>query len=127
MQAIEIKTAKRTEFIDITALVQAGVAELKRPAGLVTVFIPHTTAGLMINENADPAVLADIERALENMVPWNGNYSHGEGNAAAHVKAALLGAALSVPVENGRLQLGAWQGIFFCEFDGPRRRKVWLV
>lgn len=127
MQEIEINTEKRTHFIDITATVQAALAALKLREGTLTVFVPHTTAGLMINENADPDVLADMERALEKIVPWNGNYSHSEGNSAAHVKASLLGSSLSVPVENGRLRLGVWQGIFFCEFDGPRRRKLWLT
>ena len=127
MKEIEISTGRHAEFIDITGLVQAALKDLGLREGAVTVFVPHTTAGIMINENADPDVLADIEFALEKIVPWKGNYRHGEGNAAAHVKASLLGSSLQVPVENGRLRLGTWQGIFFCEFDGPRRRKVWLT
>jgi secondary thiamine-phosphate synthase enzyme len=127
MKELEINTRKHTEFIDITGLVQDSLSSLGLRQGTVTVFVPHTTAGIMINENADPDVLADIEKALERMAPWQGNYSHGEGNAAAHVKTSLLGSSAVVPVENGRLRLGTWQSIFFCEFDGPRQRKVWLV
>lgn len=127
MKTIEVNTVKHTEFVDITASIQASVRASGMHDGTLTVFVPHTTAGLMINENADPDVLADIEQALERIVPWKANYRHGEGNAAAHVKASLLGSSVRVLVENGKLQLGAWQGIFFCEFDGPRRRHVWLM
>jgi len=127
MKEIEVKTGRHTEFIDITGPVQAALRDLELREGAVTVFVPHTTAGIMINENADPDVLSDIETALEKIVPWNGKFSHGEGNAAAHVKASLMGASVRVPVENGRLRLGTWQSIFFCEFDGPRRRKIWLT
>lgn len=127
MKEIEVKTGKHTEFIDITGPVQTALQALNLREGAVTIFVPHTTAGIMINENADPDVLADIELALERIVPWKGNFSHGEGNAAAHVKASLMGSSVRVAVENGRLCLGTWQGIFFCEFDGPRRRKVWLM
>jgi len=126
MKTISIVTARRTEFIDITGLVQDALAALQPANGTVTVFVPHTTAGIMINENADPDVLADIDAALEKMVPWHGAYRHVEGNAAAHVKALLTGSSVRVPVENRRLCLGRWQGIFFCEFDGPRSRQVWL-
>lgn len=126
MKEIEINTGKHTEFIDITGSVQAALKDLDLREGAVTIFVPHTTAGITINENADPDVLADIELSLERIVPWKGSYRHGEGNAAAHVKASLLGSSVRVPVEKGRLRLGTWQGIFFCEFDGPRQRKVWL-
>lgn len=127
MKEIEINTGKHTEFIDITGSVQVALNDLGLREGVVTIFVPHTTAGITINENADPDVFADIELSLERIVPWNGNYRHGEGNAAAHVKASLMGSSVRVPVENGRLRLGTWQGIFFCEFDGPRQRKVWLM
>lgn len=127
MKEIEINTRKHTEFIDITASVQAALLSWGMREGALTIFAPHTTAGIMINENADTDVLADIELSLERMVPWNGNFSHSEGNAAAHVKASLIGSSVRVLVENGSLRLGTWQGIFFCEFDGPRRRKVWLT
>jgi len=93
---------------------------------VVTVFVPHTTAGITINENADPDVTADMETALEKAVPWSAGYRHGEGNAAAHVKASQMGASVQVLVEDGRLQLGTWQALYFCEFDGPRTRKVWI-
>ena len=127
MKELQTKTRKHTEFINISGLVQSALKDLKIINGVVTIFVPHTTAGIMINENADPDVLTDIELALERIVPWNGNYRHGEGNAAAHVKASLLGASVQVPVEKGRLCLGTWQSIFFCEFDGPRQRKIWLM
>lgn len=127
MKAITIETSRRTEFIDITRLVQAALEDLRPAGGAVTVFVPHTTAGIMINENADPDVQADIESVLEKIVPWHGGYRHGEGNSAAHVKALLAGSSVRVPVENNRLRLGRWQGIFFCEFDGPRSRKIWVI
>jgi len=127
MKELQTKTRKHTEFINISGLIQSALKDLKILNGAVTIFVPHTTAGIMINENADPDVLTDIELALERIVPWNGNYRHGEGNAAAHVKASLLGASVQVPVEKGRLCLGTWQSIFFCEFDGPRQRKIWLM
>ena len=92
--------------------------------GVVTVFIPHTTCGVTINENADPDVVIDMLAALERMVPWEAGYRHGEGNSAAHVKASLMGFSVQVPVADGRLQLGTWQGIYLCEFDGPRVREV---
>jgi secondary thiamine-phosphate synthase enzyme len=95
--------------------------------GVVTVFAPHTTAGLTINEHADPDVAADLAAALDRMVPWDAGYEHAEGNAAAHVKASLVGSSVRVLVAGGRLRLGTWQGIFFCEFDGPREREVWVA
>jgi len=90
------------------------------------VFVPHTTAGITINENADPAVVRDITAVLERLVPWKGKYAHMEGNSAAHVKAGLMGFCETVLIENGRLALGTWQSLYFCEFDGPRTRKVWV-
>ena len=126
MLEIEVKTTGRTEFVNITASVAAALAQADWRAASVTVFVPHTTAGIMLNENADPDVLADLEAMLDKMAPWSGGYRHAEGNSAAHAKAALLGSSVSVPVERARLKLGTWQGIFFCEFDGPRRRKVWI-
>jgi secondary thiamine-phosphate synthase enzyme len=94
--------------------------------GLITVFVPHTTAGVTINENADPDVTADMETVLDRMVPWDGGYRHSEGNTAAHVKASLMGSSAQVIVKDGKLRLGTWQSIYFCEFDGPRTRKIWL-
>lgn len=127
MQQINIQTHQRTEFIDITRQVQAAAQTLGVREGVVTVFVPHTTAGITINENADPDVMRDVAGALERLVPWSGDYHHGEGNAAAHVKASLMGSSIRVLVEGGRLQLGTWQGIYFCEFDGPRNRSVWVA
>ena len=126
MKTLEIQTQGRTEFVDITARVQAAVVELGVQAGAVTVFVPHTTAGITINENADPDVVTDITAALEKLIPWNDHYRHGEGNSAAHIKAGLMGSSVRVLVENGRLQLGTWQAIYFCEFDGPRTRHAWI-
>ena len=122
-----VSTRGRTEFVNITGEIQKAVSELAVNDGVVTVYVPHTTAGITINENADPDVVADIEAALERIVPWQNNYRHSEGNAAAHVKAGLMGSSVNVPVEAGRLQLGTWQAIYFCEFDGPRSRKVWVA
>jgi len=127
MLEISIQTRRRTDLIDITAQVQQAVHRLEVREGVITVFVPHTTAGIMINENADPDVAADIAATLDRLVPWEGPYRHGEGNAAAHVKASLVGSSVQVPVKNQRLALGTWQGIFFCEFDGPRHRRVWVA
>ncbi|MBA4389279.1 MAG: hypothetical protein C0404_15005 [Verrucomicrobia bacterium] len=127
MKAFQVSTGERTEFVDITDQVQSAVSSLGIKDGVVTVFVPHTTAGITINENADPDVTADMKTALDKMVPWNAGYRHGEGNAAAHVKASLMGASALVPVADGRLKLGTWQAVYFCEFDGPRQRNVWVT
>jgi len=126
MKRLEIQTQERTAFVDITARVQAAVAELGVQTGAITVFVPHTTAGITINENADPDVVTDIKAVLEKIIPWNDHYRHSEGNSAAHAKAGLMGSSVRVLVENGRLQLGTWQAIYFCEFDGPRTRLAWI-
>jgi secondary thiamine-phosphate synthase enzyme len=126
MKSFEIETRSRTQFVPVTDLVQAAVRDLGIREGAVTVFVPHTTAGVTINENADPDVVADMAMALDRMVPWNAGYAHDEGNAAAHMKASLMGSSVRVLVEDGRLCLGTWQGIWFCEFDGPRTRNVWV-
>ena len=126
MNPFTIKTRSRTEFVNIDRQVTEAVRESGLKEGLVNVFVPHTTAGVTINENADPDVLADMELILDRMVPWEGGYRHAEGNAAAHVKASMMGSAVQVPVVGGALQLGTWQSIFFCEFDGPRTRHVWI-
>ena len=126
MKPISIRTRQHTEFVNITAQVREAAVALGLKDGAVTVFVPHTTAGVTINENADPDVVSDMIAALERMVPWEAGYAHGEGNAAAHVKASLLGSSVRVLVEDGALQLGTWQGIYFCEFDGPRQRQVWI-
>jgi secondary thiamine-phosphate synthase enzyme len=126
MNAITIKTRSRTDFVNIDRLVTASLQEAGLAEGVVTVFVPHTTAGITINENADPDVMDDMEQVLDRMVPWTGGYRHAEGNTAAHVKASLMGSSVQVTVSGGRLQLGTWQSLFFCEFDGPRTRQVWI-
>ena len=126
MNPFTIKTQSRTDFINVDRLVAEAVREVGLADGVVTVFIPHTTAGVTINENADPDVMADMDLVLDRMVPWNGGYSHREGNTAAHVKASMVGSSVQVIVSDGKLQLGTWQSLFFCEFDGPRTRQVWI-
>lgn len=126
MKIIDISTKLRSEMLDITALAQKAVAENKINKGICVVFVPHTTAAVTINENADPDVPFDILASLEKVVPFQSQYRHAEGNSAAHAKAALLGSSQVIPVENGRLALGTWQAVFFCEFDGPRSRKIFI-
>ena len=125
MREISVRTERRTQLLEITREVEEAVEGADAAAALV--FVPHTTAGLTINEHADPAVARDFERALERMVGEGWGWEHieaGEENAPAHIRAALMGPQVVVPVEGGRLALGTWQGIFFCELDGPRDRKV---
>jgi secondary thiamine-phosphate synthase enzyme len=121
---LEINTRSTAELVAITAEVQRTVREQGMQSGVCHVFVPHTTAGLTLNENWDPDVRADILMELDKIVPWRDNYRHAEGNAAAHIKASLMGASQTILVEDGRLMLGTWQGIFLAEFDGPRRRRV---
>jgi secondary thiamine-phosphate synthase enzyme len=126
MQSLSVHTQKHTQFLDITRAVQTAVSTSGIKNGLATVFVPHTTAGITINENADPDVVSDLADALGRAVPWEAQYKHSEGNAAAHVKASLMGSSAQIIVEAGLLQLGTWQAIYFCEFDGPRSRSVWV-
>jgi len=126
MIILEVQTAKREEMIDITRLVENELSRLGKWDGLCTVYVPHTTAAVTINENTDPYVSDDIMYQLRKLVPLEGGYAHSEGNSDAHVKASLVGLSVTLLVEEGRLRLGRLQGIFFCEFDGPRRRKVWI-
>ncbi len=121
---LEVKTTRRTELVDITAEVQQRVTAAGVGHGVCQLYVPHTTAGLTINESDDPDVARDIEGALDRLIPLDGPYRHGEGNSDAHIKSTLIGVSQTVYVEEGRLALGRWQGIFFCEFDGPRRRHV---
>ncbi len=122
---ITVKTNSQTELIDITAQVQQALNSQKSfENGFCFIFTPHTTAAITINESADPSVKTDILSVLNKVIPWNDNYRHLEGNSAAHIKSVLVGASEQVAVEQGRLVLGTWQGLFFCEFDGPRTRKV---
>ncbi len=124
MPQLRIQTRDRTELIDITDEVGSAVEAAKFENGLCMIYVPHTTAAVTINESADPSVRRDILMVLNQMVPWKADYRHMEGNSPAHVKTSLVGSSELVAVENGRLVLGTWQGIFFCEFDGPRERKL---
>ncbi|MBP9020438.1 MAG: secondary thiamine-phosphate synthase enzyme YjbQ [Syntrophobacterales bacterium] len=124
MKQFSVKTNARFEMVDITRRVGAVVRESKVTSGVCHVFVPHTTAAVTINENADPSVPRDILAELDKVIPLNDNYRHMEGNAAAHIKASLVGPSETVFVDNGELVLGTWQSLFFCEFDGPRTRRV---
>ncbi len=121
---LKVKTTARTEFVDITADVQRLVSSAGLAEGLCMVYVPHTTAAVTINESADPSVKADVLMVLNDVIPWQADYRHLEGNSPAHIKSSLVGASELIAIEKGRLALGTWQGIFFCEFDGPRSRKV---
>ena len=124
IQTFQVRTSAQTEFIDITRSVQEAVEKTEMRDGVCLIFIPHTTAAVTINENADPSVVHDIVMALNKIVLSQDQYRHLEGNSPAHIKASLVGCSKTVFVESGKLVLGTWQGIFFCEFDGPRNRKV---
>ena len=124
IRELKVKTTNRVDLVDITHLVQKAVSEAKIKSGLCTVYVPHTTAGVTINENADPSVRSDIIKELNKIIPFDDNYAHLEGNAAAHIKSTLTGCSETLLVEGGSLVLGTWQGIYFCEFDGPRNRTV---
>jgi secondary thiamine-phosphate synthase enzyme len=126
MKILEVKTSKKIEFIDITNQIYKIIKEENIKNGVCYLFIPHTTAGITINENADPSVKEDIINMLNKIVPENWNYEHLEGNSPAHIKSSLVGHSEVIFIENGELALGTWQGIFLCEFDGPRRRKVFI-
>ena len=121
-----IRTKKEDEFIDITYLVDQALKESSLKEGIVVVFCPHTTAGITINENTDPNVGRDMLVTFDKTIPKVGDYKHSEGNSHAHIKASLIGSSTTIIVENGRLMLGTWQGIYFTEFDGPRNRKVYI-
>jgi secondary thiamine-phosphate synthase enzyme len=123
---LDLSTSRHTHLLDITSMVMRAVADSGVFEGVCHVFVPHTTAGITINEIADPNVARDIETTLERLVPRDPHYKHAEGNSDAHAKCAIMGVSLSIPIEDGVLALGRWQGIFFCEFDGPRPRKVRL-
>ncbi len=124
IQTFHVKTSTQTEFVDITRSVQEAVKKTGIQDGICIVFIPHTTAAVTINENADPSVVQDMVMELNKIVPFQDPYRHMEGNSPAHIKASLLGCSQMVFIESRKLVLGTWQGIFFCEFDGPRDRKV---
>lgn len=124
MQTLIVKTERRTQLLDVTAQVQKAVTAAKITEGTCFLYVPHTTAAITINECADPDVARDIEGTLDRLVPSAGPYRHSEGNSDSHVKSMLVGASQAVFVEHGKLALGRWQGIFFCEFDGPRERRL---
>ncbi|MCP4694925.1 MAG: YjbQ family protein [Desulfobacterales bacterium] len=121
---LTVKTRSRTEFVDITSEVQEVVRASGVEDGLCMLYVPHTTGAVTINEAADPSVKADIQMILNRVIPWEAEYGHMEGNSPAHIKSSLIGASELIPIEKGRLTLGTWQGVFFCEFDGPRTRKL---
>lgn len=122
----DIRTTAHTQMQDITHLVQKAVTESGVQDGICMIFIPHTTAAVTINENADPDVVRDFTMEISKIVPWEDGYHHMEGNSAAHLKSSMIGFSEQVIIENGRLLLGTWQGIYFCEYDGPRNRKVYI-
>jgi secondary thiamine-phosphate synthase enzyme len=126
MKIFKIQSHKREELIDISSLIKDAINSSNVKTGICCVFVPHTTAGVTINENADPSVKDDILMALRKMVPDSLPFAHVEGNSPAHVKATLVGSSVSIIIENGHLALGTWQGIIFCEFDGPRNRKFFI-
>jgi len=126
MIRLEVATARRSELIDITPRLRKAAMAAGTQEGICLVFCPHTTAGLTVNEGADPSVAEDMLEALERLVPRDGGWRHREGNAAAHIKASLLGSSVQVLVRDGDLVLGRWQAVLLCEFDGPRRREVWV-
>jgi secondary thiamine-phosphate synthase enzyme len=121
---LSVKTRKRTEFVDITSDINQLIQKSGTDQGLCMIYVPHTTAAVTINESADPSVKSDILMVLNQIIPWEANYRHLEGNSPAHIKSTLVGSSELIAIEDGRLILGTWQGIFFCEFDGPRTRKV---
>lgn len=126
MEVLRVKTGRRTQFVDVTDLVERAVAKSGVRSGICYVYVPHTTAGVAINEHFDPDVATDLEGVFERLVPRAGAYRHAEGNSDSHAKAVLTGASQMILVEGGKLNLGQWQGVFFCEFDGPRERKMWV-
>jgi len=126
METLDVKTARRTQFVDVTDRVRRAVERAGILSGACYVYVPHTTAGVMINEHYDPDVATDLEGVFDRVVPRACLYKHSEGNSDSHAKAALTGTSAMIFVDEGKLMLGRWQGVFFCEFDGPRERKMWV-
>lgn len=126
MHIIDVRSSSRTGMINITEKVQQVVAKSGIKSGVCTIYVPHTTAGITINENSDPDVVSDMLMELNKIVPFDDGYAHYEGNSAAHIKASMMGLSQQIIVEDGRLVLGTWQTVYFCEFDGPRERKVYI-
>ena len=126
MHIVRVKTNRRTQLVDVTQEIEQAVAESGTKEGVCHLYVPHTTAAVMINEHADPDVASDLEGVFDRLVPHKGPYKHVEGNTDSHAKAVMVGASQIIFIERGKLALGTWQGIFFCEFDGPRERKMWV-
>jgi secondary thiamine-phosphate synthase enzyme len=126
METVNVKTQRRTQLLDVTELVRRVVEKAGVQDGVCYVYVPHTTAGVIVNEHFDPDVATDLEGVFDRLVPKSGPYRHSEGNSDSHAKTALVGTSQMIFVEGGKLALGRWQGIFFCEFDGPRERKTWV-
>ncbi|MGA2429516.1 MAG: secondary thiamine-phosphate synthase enzyme YjbQ [Candidatus Acidiferrum sp.] len=126
METLRVKTRRRTQLVDVTELVEREVGESGVDSGVCYVYVPHSTAGVMINEHADPDVASDLEGIFDRLVPHAGPYRHAEGNTDSHAKTVMVGTSQVVFVEKGKLALGTWQGVFLCEFDGPRERKIWV-
>jgi len=126
METLRVKTDRRTQLVDVTGLVERAVKSSGVASGVCYVYVPHTTAGVTINENADPDVATDLEGVFDRLVPRSGAYRHSEGNSDSHAKATLVGSSQIIFVEDGKLALGHWQGVFLCEFDGPRDRRVYV-
>ena len=126
MEKFYISTPSKTILINITSHVREIIADKRFTNGICHIFVPHTTAGITINESADPDVKSDVIMEMNKIIPLQDGYQHVEGNSAAHIKASIIGSSESIFIENGSLQLGTWQGIFLCEFDGPRKRQIWV-
>ena len=127
MRTLTVETREHAQMVDVTSEIQAVVRDSKVDAGVVHIYVPHTTAGITINENADPSVRHDILADLDRIVPWSQRYyHHSEGNSAGHLKSSLVGCCQTVIIEHSRMVLGTWQGVYFCEFDGPRTRKLYI-
>jgi len=126
METLRVKTRRRTQLVDVTELVERVVGESGVDSGVCYVYVPHTTAGVTINEHADPDVASDLEGVFDRLVPHSGPYRHAEGNTDSHAKTVMVGTSRVIFVEKGKLALGTWQGVFLCEFDGPRERKIWV-
>lgn len=126
MEVLRVKTDRRTQLVDVTAIVERAVEKAAVASGVCYVYVPHTTAGVTINEHFDPDVASDLEGVFDRLVPRDGRYRHSEGNSDSHAKAAIVGTSQVIFVEERKLALGRWQGVFLCEFDGPRERKIWV-
>ncbi|MFP4027496.1 MAG: secondary thiamine-phosphate synthase enzyme YjbQ [Candidatus Brocadiia bacterium] len=124
METLDVRTGAQIELLDLTGRISSLAGDSDIEEGFCCVYVPHTTAGITINENADPSVKKDLLKELNKIIPLSDNYAHAEGNSAAHIKSSVMGQSVIVPIEGGKLALGTWQGIFFCEFDGPRSRQV---